>query len=402
MTASESDVRVRARDESTSGLPWRSWPFLALLAATLMTPMDVPLVSPALTEVQAVFGVSQSRAGLFLTVYAVPGILLAPVVGALADRVGRRVVLSACLALFGTAGTAIGFTNDFTVALSLRFVQGFAAGSLFAALAMTVVGDTYEGRRHDGVIGVLAATLSVATAVYPALGGYLASISWNAPFLLYAAPVVVAVVVFVALPDPDRGGGSLDVREAVRVVPAGRALRLYGVMFLSYVLLFGGLYTALPFHLADAFSYSPTQVGLLTSGVLSATALVSTQNGRLAARFGVRSLLVVGFGLFAVALFGVGLATDLSLLAGSLVVFGVGSGLVTPTLFATLSSTAPDRVRAGIMSLQTTTIGASQAVGPALFTLLGARVGYELTILGAGGGAALVAVVLATLLPVDG
>ena len=41
------------------------------------------------------------------------------------------------------------------------------------------------------------------------------------------------------------------------------------------------------------------------------------------------------------------------------------------------------------MSLQTTTIGVSQAVGPALFTLLGGAIGYQGTLLSAGGGAAI-------------
>jgi hypothetical protein len=62
---------------------------------------------------------------------------------------------------------------------------------------------------------------------------------------------------------------------------------------------------------------------------------------------------------------------------------------VTPTLFASLSALAPDRVRAGVMSLQTTTIGISQVVGPVLFTLASADIGYQSTLLGASAGATL-------------
>jgi MFS family permease len=67
-------------------------------------------------------------------------------------------------------------------------------------------------------------------------------------------------------------------------------------------------------------------------------------------------------------------------------VFGVGSGLITPTLFAGVSALAPDQVRAGVMSLQTTTIGLSQVVGPALFTLVAGAISYQGTLLGASGG----------------
>ena len=86
MTATETATYA----DQTAGIPWRSPALIAILAATLMTPMDVPLISPVLPEIQAAFGISESRAGLLITVYALPGIVLAPVIGALADRIGRR------------------------------------------------------------------------------------------------------------------------------------------------------------------------------------------------------------------------------------------------------------------------------------------------------------------------
>ncbi|WP_254832907.1 MFS transporter [Haloglomus salinum] len=393
--------------DGNAGISWRSPALLAILAATLLTPTDVPLISPALPRVQAAFGIPESSAGLLVTLYALPGIVLAPVVGALADRVGRREVLTGCLVLFGLTGTAVAFTDAFAVALGLRVLQGAAAGSLFAALAMTVVGDRYEGARHDAVMGVTSAALSLGTAVYPLVGGYLAERAWNAPFLVYALALPVAALVWVALDGGSAGASTTResasaeggyVREALRAVPTRRALALYGVMFVSFALLFGGLYTAVPFYLDAAFGLSPTAVGLVTSAVLLVTAVVSMGNGHLASRASRTELLAAGFACYAVSFLGVALAGTLPLLAGALLVFGAGNGLVTPTLFAGVSSLAPDRVRGGVMSLQTTTIGVSQAVGPLAFTLLAGAVGDRTAILGAAGVAA-VALVALSILP---
>lgn len=387
---------------SEVSVPWRSPTLFAVLATTLLTPMDVPLVSPALTEVQSAFGVSAGSAGLLITVYALPGILVAPLIGSLADRIGRRCVLSGCLALFGLAGTAIAFTNDFTVALGLRALQGLAAGSVLSALAMTVVGDRYSGAEHDAVMGVTSAMLSLGTAVYPVVGGYLAARAWNAPFLVYATALPVAGLVFVALDEETSArrapGGYL--RGAIDAVPTGRATALYGVMFLSFAFLFGGIYTVLPFYLADRFALPTPTIGLVTSAVLLVTAAVSMGNGRLSARASTTSLLAAGFALFALGFLGVAVADGLPVLVGALLVFGVGSGLITPTLFAAISTLAPDHVRAGVMSLQTTTIGTSQAVAPAVFTAASAGVGYEATLLGASGAAA-VCIVVVALAPLD-
>lgn len=383
--------------EPKIGVPWRSPVLVAILATTLMTPLDVPLISPVLPEIGNVFGVSASRAGLFITLYALPGILVAPFVGALADRVGRRYVLSGCLLVFGIAGTSIAFTTDFTVALGLRIFQGLAAGSLLAALAMTVVGDRYEGTQHDSVMGVTSAMLSLGTAVYPVIGGFLAGYAWNAPFLMYALTLPVAALVLFTLDDSEASSEASDrgyVREALRTIPTGQATALYGVMFLSFTLLFGGLYTVLPFYLTESFGFTVTEVGLVTSAVLIVTGVVSMGNGRLAPRSSTATLLAGGFGFYSIGLLGIALSTSMPILIGALLLFGVGSGLITPTLFAGLSTLAPDHVRGGVMSLQATTIGVSQVVGPALFTLVAGIVGYQGTLLGASAGAFLGTVVL--------
>lgn len=52
------------------------------------------------------------------------------------------------------------------------------------------------------------------------------------------------------------------------------------------------------------------------------------------------------------------------MLVGNLLVFGAGSGLVTPTLFAGLSSLAPDHLRGGVMSPQAMAIGFQDALLP--------------------------------------
>ncbi|MBX0324378.1 MFS transporter [Halomicroarcula sp. F13] len=386
--------------ESTVGIPWRSPTLLAILAATLMTPLDVPLVSPALPQIQSTFGVSASQAGSFITMYALPGILLGPIIGALADRIGRRHVLSGCLLVFGVAGTAIAFTSDFTIALGLRVLQGFAAGSILSALAMTVVGDRYDGLQHDSVMGVTTAMLSLGTAVYPVVGGFLAARTWNAPFLMYALTIPVAGFVFFTLDDPGSTNSVTErgyVREALEVIPTGRAVALYGIMFVSFTLLFGGLYTVLPFYLSETFGFSAAVIGGVTSTVLLVTGIVSTQNGKLTVRIPMTTLLGTGFAFYALGLLGVALASSLPALIAALLVFGVGSGLVTPTLFGGVSALAPDHVRGGVMSLQTTTIGISQVVGPALFTGVAGLVGYRGSLLLASGAAVFAVAVLGVL-----
>lgn len=261
--------------------------------------MAVALISPALPAMQAALGINDAQAGLLITVYALPGIVLAPVAVMLADRVGRRAVLAVCLAGYGIFGSLIALTSEFTLILVLRFLQGCTAGSIIVTLAMTLVGDHFDGPARNAVMGATTAGLSFGVAVYPAIGGYLSTFGWNLPFALYALSAVVGRFVHLTMVEPDIDRESRTVsypREVYRAVPTREAVALYGIILTKEVLLFGGVFTALPFFLNDAFALNSTEIGALTSVALLVTAVVASQNGRLAGRFSNRGLVATGIG----------------------------------------------------------------------------------------------------------
>lgn len=391
-----SDHRAEgSRIGDEGSIPWRSPTVVGIVASAIVTPMAVPLVSPALPAVRAALGITDAQAGLLITVYAVPGIVLAPIAGMIADRVGRRDLLAGCLVGYGLFGSAIALTTDFTLVLVLRFLQGCTAGSVIFSLAVTLVGDHFDGADRNAVMGVATAGLTLGVAVYPAVGGYLSSFAWNLPFALYGISALVGVYVWFTLAEPAIDGGPLSLEyfaEVYRAVPTRPAAGLYGVILVREVLLFGAVFTALPFLLDDSFGLDTTGIGLVTSGMLAITAVVSTQNGRLARRVSNRYLIAAGFVGYALGLAGVGLAGALPVAIAALVLFGVGHGLGSPSLFTALTELVSAQFRGGVVSIRTTTTAVGQALGPVIFTVSAPFVGYHATLVVAGVGAALVGV----------
>lgn len=375
------------------GIPWGSPTVVGIVASAVVTPMAVPLISPALPAMRTALGITDAQAGLIVTVYALPAFVLAPLAGMVADRVGRRDLLAATLVGYGVAGSAIAFTSDFTLVLVLRFLQGCAAGSIIFSLAVTLVGDHFDGAERNAVMGVATAGLTVGTAVYPTIGGYLSSIAWNLPFALYAVNAVVGGFVWLTLAEPDIDGGPLSLsyfRDAYAAVPTGEAVGLYGIILAREVLLFGAVFTALPFLLDGSFALGTTEIGIVTSAMLAVTAVVSTQNGRLARRFSDRQLVAAGFGGYALGLAGVGGASTLPAVLAALVLFGVGHGLGSPSLFTALTDLVSTQFRGGVVSVRTIMTAAGQAAGPVLFTVLAPFVGYNGLLVVAGAGTAIV------------
>ena len=77
-----------------------------IFAVTLMAVLGVSSVTPAFPAVMAALGIPSSRVGLLISVFTVPGVLLTPLMGILADRLGRKAVLLPSLVLFAIAGAA--------------------------------------------------------------------------------------------------------------------------------------------------------------------------------------------------------------------------------------------------------------------------------------------------------
>jgi MFS family permease len=170
---------------------WRDRNLHIVFGVTLMSVLGVASVAPVLPRLAVVFGVSPQRAGLLITSFTFPGVLLTPVAGVLADRFGRRRIMVPALWLFALAGIACAAADSFVQLLVLRALQGVGAAAL-GALNMVLLGDLYEGRRRAAAMGLNMSVLSVGTALYPALGGLLAELGWRWPFLLAAAAAPVA------------------------------------------------------------------------------------------------------------------------------------------------------------------------------------------------------------------
>ncbi|HKI87863.1 MAG TPA: MFS transporter, partial [Draconibacterium sp.] len=164
--------------------------------------MGVASITPAFPSIQKHFGLTPTQVTLLITVFTFPGIFLAPVVGVMADRMGRKTILLPSLFLFGLAGLGCFFTRDWTILLVLRFFQGIGAASL-GTLNVTLIGDIYSGEKRGEIMGYNASVLSIGTAAYPAIGGALALAGWQFPFLLPLLAIPTALLVIFVLKNPE-------------------------------------------------------------------------------------------------------------------------------------------------------------------------------------------------------
>ncbi|WP_424018862.1 MFS transporter [Halorientalis pallida] len=305
--------------------------FQLLLLANFSPPLGSALISPLLDTLVGPFAVSEAEIGLLMTAFTAPCIVLIPLVGVLADRVGRKLVMIGGLLCFGVGGVAIAFTTDFRVALALRLLQGIGFAGL-TPIIVTSIGDLYRGGAEATAQGVRFATSGFTLMTFPLLGGALAAIAWQYPFFLYALtfPTAVLIALFFEEPtneDTRRGSADTDLGDLLQFVSRPRvASVLVGRAIPNF--LYTAFLTYNSFVVVRLIGGSPGEAGLLITAASVFHTASATQAGRITALFDSRLYPLLGANLSMGAGFAVvGLAGSLpAALLGSA---GVGLGFGT-------------------------------------------------------------------------
>lgn len=368
---------------------------VGILANTMLTP-NIP-------DVLADLGQPDGRAGLLVAAGALPGVAMAPVIGILADRFGRKRILLPCLVLFAIGATVAATAPDYTTLIGGRLIQG-AGGAGLINLALVLIADHWHGLDRTRLIGRNSAVLTLALAVLPLVSGLIAELtSWRVAIAVGGVGLPVAVAGLFLLPDT-RPEVSVPVASQIRsaavVVRNPLVLHVFLAGFLLFVVIFGVFLTALPVHLEETFDLGPAARGIILSISAIGATVASFNLGRIRAAVPLRVLLSVCCFFIAVAAFGVAIAPVLALVVVAVVLYGFGDGALIPALQDVVSSVPRPEERASLMAAWVVAIRLGQTAGPIGAALLFAR--YSTTIAMAVGAAIFFVVGLMFVLgPVD-
>ena len=327
------------------------------------------LIGPAIPDILEAFDQPDSRAGLFVAAGTLPGIVMAPVIGVLADRYGRRAVLVPCLVAFGVFGLLSAFAPTFQALLLLRLCQGIGSAGLIN-LAVVLIGDFWTGNERARIVGQNAAILTISLAVFPPIGGLLTEVGgWRMSFLPYGIGLATAVLIYHRL-DANRPAGGVTLRAQLR--GAGSALRDRDVIgsisigFVIFMLIFGLFLTAMPVHLESEFGLSAGQRGLVIAIPAITSTFTALRLGWLRARFGVVGLLSWAGVLFTISFVVIGQAAVLPVLFAAALLYGLGEGVFIPTLQDVVAGAAAPEQRGAVVAVWVGAARAGQTAGPLL------------------------------------
>lgn len=239
---------------------------------------DTYVVVLALPDMMAGIGLSVDelqRAAPIISGFLLGYIAVLPLIGRVADVVGRTPVLVAALLLFAVGSLITAAAYDLPLIVSGRFLQGVGGGGLVPA-TLALVADLWPADRRGLPLGVVGAVQELGSVAGPLLGAaVLAVADWRAIFWLNLG---VALVLAVLL----RG------RQRLRN-PLAAAIGLLAAVALALTLLApdrlaNDVTLGLPFVPFTGESRLATPIGVATLVLAAASAVLVTVRSRAGVR----------------------------------------------------------------------------------------------------------------------
>jgi DHA1 family bicyclomycin/chloramphenicol resistance-like MFS transporter len=174
---------------------------LAVLTGLMFSvgPVTVDLSLPAMPTLQRDIGTAQVHVELTLTLLLLGLALSQFVVGAIADRYGRRPMILAGLALYCVGAVLAACSPNLIVFACARLLQAFGMG-IAVVLIRSAVSDVCDHRRTASVFSTAVTMVSLASVIAPTVGGQLlAHWGWHSVFVamaVFAAAVLASVAIF--------------------------------------------------------------------------------------------------------------------------------------------------------------------------------------------------------------
>ena len=172
----------------------RKWVTLAVVnVAVFMLLLDITVVNTALPSIREDLNASFTDLQWVVDAYTLTLAAFVLAAGSLADRLGRRRVFAWGLGIFTVASALAAVSPDPTWLNLSRAVQGIG-GAIMFAVSLALIAQEFKGKELGMATGLYGATIGIAVAIGPLVGGALTDgIGWQSVFALNV-PIGIAAI----------------------------------------------------------------------------------------------------------------------------------------------------------------------------------------------------------------
>ncbi|WP_348255062.1 MFS transporter [Leptolyngbya sp. ST-U4] len=342
---------------------------LVLLLAGCLTTMTGSVIFPVLPEMVQQLALDPQWAGTLASIHALTSALCTPILGVVADRLGKLKVMVPCLILYAIFGLSTAFLTTMPLLLTSRGLLGAASGGV-AAATIGILGGMYEGETRSRILGYATSAMTTAAIFFPLLGGWVGGIQWQFAFYLYGLGIPLAVIAALVLRENASPAVSMiqtsQNQQLSQLIRNRSILTVYLFIWAAGLMMYAVVvYT--PLYLKQAIGATPEINGIVLAVRLVGAALISAFGAsRISQRIGPSRAVAFGFSLMAMAIVTIPFLTELYLIIPTAMLFGAGFGIITPNLYDVLAGLAPLEVRTTVLAIGTGFNSLGQFISPVI------------------------------------
>lgn len=357
----------------------------AVFAGALATRATDPVVA----DIALDFGTTAAQAALLGTAYTLPFALVQPILGPVADSVGKRRVVAICVALLAAMLVLSAAAASLGWLMAFRALSGAAAGGMMP-LTLAIMADAVPLKdRQVALSRMLVFGITGQIAGGAIAGPVAAAFGWRGMLLLCALAAVAGAAALLlaargAAPEPVTRYDPVVAAKRYRGILANpNAIPLYLTVAAEGGLVFGSFPFLAPLMIARGIG-GTTEAGLAI-GAFGVGGLAYAAMARpLLARFGQAGVVRIGGGIGALALLGFALAPAFWVMAAAGLLLGTAFYMIHNAIQVRATELAP-QFRGSAVSLHAFSFFSGQSLGPVVFGLGGATVGLGVSLAVAAG-----------------
>jgi MFS transporter, DHA1 family, multidrug resistance protein len=347
---------------------------LAVSVAFIM--IGFGIIMPVFARRLEDFGAGVGELSFITMGFAFTQFILSPIMGSLADRIGRRPII--LLALGGYAAVNIGFlfAHDTVTLMILRCIEGGITAGLLPA-AQATVGDIVPADRRAQGVSMVMAGYGFGFILGPFIGGLLFDMwGYSAPFIASSSMGLIGLVfAWIMVPETHhKANRNMMKVNASQGKPKFLSLSFlprplntfYILMLVSFILTFTFAFISpvMIFYVYDDLKFSATQFGLLVGVYGLAAVLGQVFLGSLSDKFGRKPIIVLGLIVSSVFYVGMVLFTSFATCFLVCAIGGLGSALATSATSANILDISDEEHKSQIQGLRSSFMALGEALGP--------------------------------------
>jgi len=194
----------------------------AFSGLNLLNYLDRQVLPAVLPPLQRELRLTDTQAGWLAPAFMLGYFMTAPLFGYLGDRIQRRGLICAGVAVWSLGTVLSGWATGLGALLCFRILVGFGESS-YGTLSPAWIADLYPAVRRAGMLAIFYVAIPVGSALGQILGGRAAEhAGWRSAFFWAGAPGLALALGVLALREPARGAGDAAGR-AEETAPPPRA-----------------------------------------------------------------------------------------------------------------------------------------------------------------------------------